>query len=214
MDPFYYELIGYAASVLVAISLVMSSILRLRIINLVGSALFTVYGLLIRAYPIAVVNFIIVLINLYYLYEMLRKREYFTLLEVQPDSDYLRAFVNFYEKEIRRFLPDFHYQPAADQVAFFVLRNMVPAGLFIGRRDQTDRLVTVLDFVIPGYRDFKIGQYVFGPQAGFFRQRGIHTICSAPGNPAHESYLKRMGFERPPGEGSYLLQVGAGEEPA
>lgn len=214
MNPFYYELVGYAASVLVAISLVMSSILRLRVINLVGSALFTVYGLLIRAYPIAVVNFVIVLINLYYLYEMLRKREYFNLLEVQPDADYLRAFVNFYEKDIRRFLPGFRYQPDADQLAFFVLRNMVPAGLFIGRREPPDRLVTVLDFVIPGYRDFKIGQYVFGPQAGFFGQRGIHTICSAPGNPAHESYLKRMGFERPSGEDAYLLRVSTGKDTA
>ena len=34
------EIIGYIASVLVAISLMMSSILRLRIINLVGASVF------------------------------------------------------------------------------------------------------------------------------------------------------------------------------
>jgi|ERR1051325_4597590 hypothetical protein len=51
-----YELIGYVASVLVAISLTMTSILRLRIINLTGSACFTLYGLLIGAYPVAIVN--------------------------------------------------------------------------------------------------------------------------------------------------------------
>jgi hypothetical protein len=46
-----YELIGYAASVLVAVALTMRSVLRLRLINLVGAATFTVYGLLIHAYP-------------------------------------------------------------------------------------------------------------------------------------------------------------------
>ena len=50
------ELVGYVASILVAISLMMSSILKLRLINLVGSAAFVVYGALIGAYPVAVVN--------------------------------------------------------------------------------------------------------------------------------------------------------------
>ena len=48
----------------------MSSILKLRVINLVGAALFTVYGLLIGAYPVAVMNLFIVLIDLYYLRDM------------------------------------------------------------------------------------------------------------------------------------------------
>ena len=67
----WLEIVGYVASVLVAVSLMMSSILKLRIINLVGSAAFTVYGLLIGAYPVAAVNLLIVFINLYYLRQML-----------------------------------------------------------------------------------------------------------------------------------------------
>ena len=78
-----YEIIGYVASVLVAISLMMSSILKLRIINLFGAVLFTIYGLLIGAYPVAVMNFFIVLIDLYYLREMISLREHYTLFEVQ-----------------------------------------------------------------------------------------------------------------------------------
>lgn len=40
-----YELVGYIASALVAMSMLMTSILRLRIVNLVGSTVFGVYGL-------------------------------------------------------------------------------------------------------------------------------------------------------------------------
>jgi hypothetical protein len=80
---FAYEIIGYLASVLVAISLMMSSILKLRVINLLGAALFTLYGLLIGAYPVAVMNFFIVLIDLYYLRELIPSREQFTLFEAQ-----------------------------------------------------------------------------------------------------------------------------------
>jgi hypothetical protein len=69
-----YEIIGYTASALVAISLMMSSIFKLRVINLIGAALFTLYGLLIGAYPVAVLNFTIVLIDLYYLRETIKSK--------------------------------------------------------------------------------------------------------------------------------------------
>ena len=41
------EFIGYAASILVAFSLMMSSILKLRIINLIGAITFVIYGLMV-----------------------------------------------------------------------------------------------------------------------------------------------------------------------
>ncbi|MGI9180582.1 MAG: hypothetical protein ACR2H9_08795 [Longimicrobiaceae bacterium] len=195
MEPIWiYEIIGYVASALVAISLMMTSILRLRIINLVGSAFFTLYGLLIGAIPVAVVNLFIVGINLFYLYRIFGTREYFRLLEVENRSDYLHYFLSFHEQEIRRFLPSFSYRPTQDQLTFFVLRDLVPAGLFIGEREGENTLRVLLDFVIPGYRDLKIGSFLFSKQAEFFRSRGIERIVSAPGTREHERYLRRMGF--------------------
>jgi hypothetical protein len=188
------EIVGYVASVLVAISLMMSSILKLRLINLVGSAAFVVYGALIGAYPVAVVNLLIVFINLYYLRQMLGSREYFRLLQVSPDSEYLRAFLDYHAGEIQRFLPGFAYAPGERPLIFFVLRDMVPAGLFIGEARGDGALRVVLDFVIPQYRDFKTGRYVFQDQAAFFRAHGITQIVSDAGSRVHSEYLRRMGF--------------------
>lgn len=188
------EIVGYVASVLVAISLMMSSILKLRLINLVGSAAFVVYGALIGAYPVAVVNLLIVFINLYYLRQMLGSREYFRLLQVSPDSEYLRAFLDYHADEIQRFLPGFAYAPGERHLIFFVLRDMVPAGLFIGETRGDGALRVVLDFVIPQYRDFKTGRYVFQDQAEFFRDHGIREIVSDAGSRVHNEYLRRMGF--------------------
>ena len=189
-----YEIIGYVASVLVAVSLMMTSILKLRVINLVGSACFTAYGLLIGAYPVAVVNFIIVIINCYYLYEASRTREYFKLLKVQPDSEYLRYFLNFNEAEIKKFVPDFSYEPAARPEVLFVLRDLVPAGLIVAEPLAPASLLINLDFVIPGYRDFKIGRYVFCERKDFFRERGVEKVYSRSGTRAHQDYLRSMGF--------------------
>lgn len=189
-----YEIIGYVASALVAISLMMTSILRLRIINLVGAVFFTLYGLLIGSIPVAAVNVFIVGINLYYLYRIFGTKEYFRLLEVDNHSKYLRYFLTFHQDEIRRFLPSFAYRPTREQLTFFVLRDLVPAGLFIGEREGEDTLRVILDFVIPGYRDFKIGSFVFSEQAEFFRRRGIERIISDGGTKEHAQYLRRMGF--------------------
>ncbi len=191
-----YELIGYLASVLVAVSLMMSSIVKLRIINLVGAVCFTVYGLVIHAYPVASVNAFIIIIDTYYLIEMFSQKEYFTILEVHADSEYLKRFLLFYQRDIARFFPDVAIVPSDTHMIFFVLRNMVPTGLFIAETRDRQSLMTILDFVIPGYRDFKIGEFIFSKSAEFFLQKGFRTLYSPPSSQAHEAYLHRMGFRQ------------------
>jgi hypothetical protein len=189
-----YELIGYAASLLVAISLMMGSILRLRVINLIGALFFSAYGLLIQAYPVAAVNFFIVLIDLYYLVQMLRTKEFFRLLEVQPNSEYLRYFLKYHAADIRKFQPGFDLGED-NLLVFFILRNLVPAGLLIGELREDNRLMVQLDYAIPGFRDLRTGRFVFQDQAQAFRERGVQRIYTQPGAPAHNRYLRQMGFQ-------------------
>lgn len=187
------ELTGYVASVIVAVSLMMSSLLRLRLVNLAGSLLFAAYGFAIGAIPVAAVNGFIVLVNLYYLARMLRTREFFRILEVVPGSEYLRYFLELNRAEIRRFLPAFEAAPA-DALSFFILRGVIPAGLFIGERAGDGTLRVRLDYVLPGYRDLKVGRFLFQERADFFRERGVRRFVSDPGSRSHERYLRRMGF--------------------
>ncbi|MBO3445294.1 YgjV family protein [Clostridium sp. CCUG 7971] len=64
------EWIGYGASVLIVISLMMTSIIKLRIINSLGCFLFVIYGMYVKAYPVAISNAVIILINIYNLYNL------------------------------------------------------------------------------------------------------------------------------------------------
>ncbi len=189
-----YQLIGYIASVLIALSMMMNSILRLRVINLVGAASMTIYGLLINAYPIAVLNAFIVLIDVFYLYGIFNKKEYFSLLQVRPESRYLEYFVDFHKIDIRKFVPGFEHAPADTDLAVFVLRDTVPAGVMIVEGDVTPDARVKLDYVVEKYRDFKVGNFVFCEKASVFRDRGIRRLISEPGTPPHAKYLERMGF--------------------
>ena len=59
--------IGYTASVIIVLSMMMNSIVKFRWINLFGALLFSTYGFLIGAIPVGILNGIIVLVDIYYL---------------------------------------------------------------------------------------------------------------------------------------------------
>ena len=187
------ELIGYLGSILVAISLMMKSLLRLRIINLFGALFFTIYGVLLSAYPVAFLNGIIVCIDLYYLFQMWQQKDFFTLLEVSPEGKYLNAFVQFYRDDILEIIPTYTSTTGNDVLCFFILRNMMPAGPFIARVRDAEAQIQ-LDYVIPNYRDFKVGRFIFEENAAFFRERGIRRFVSDGGSPIHRKYLEKMEF--------------------
>ena len=201
MDTFnWLEWLGYAASAIILISLIMSSVKRLRWINLAGSAVFAVYGILIGSIPVAVMNIGIVIINIYYLVQMYGQKEYFKILNIGPDSEYLKSFLSFYEREISRFS---HFDTDAisrSEVRFFILRNMVVAGIFICSREDHATLKIELDFATPMYRDFKIGRFIFEKQRGFFRDIGVTRLIAISDNPAHTKYLAKMGFTHGDGD--------------
>ena len=191
------ELVGYLGSAFVVISLTRTSILKLRVFGLVGAAIFLIYSLIIEAYPIAVVNAVIVGIHVFFLRGLLSKKsEFFTTLEVKGDSRYLDYFLRFHEDDIRTYREDFRFEPAEDQIRVFVLRDLVPAGLLIGRACADHALEVELDYVIPRYRDFRIAEFLFSSRSGVFTDPLCERAWSIPGTDINIAYLERMGFHR------------------
>jgi hypothetical protein len=190
----YVEWFGYAASVVVAVSLLMSSLIRLRWINMVGALMFTAYGLMIHAYPVALLNFTIAGINVYYLTRTYRRKDQFKVVPAGADGALLAEFLRDQEHGIRRYFPGFALAPETPEVAFFTLRNAHVAGVILSRRLTPDTLLLTLDYVTPEYRDFKMGRFVFEECAAVFRERGIARLASEPHSPEHRAYLQKMGF--------------------
>ncbi len=202
MDPStIVEIVGYAASGLIVLSISQRSILRLRLLGLVGSLTFLIYSVFIAAYPVALVNTTVALIHLWYLRKLIRhKDEVFRVLHVLPTSRYLVDFLDHYADEIQgRFQPGFQYEPNEKQVTAFILRDMVPAGLFIGEETDEGVFEVKLDFVIPQYRDFKIGKYVYTPDGELLRGITAKAVSALASNREHAQYLERMGFAQSAG---------------
>ena len=212
-----YELIGYLGSALIVISLSRKSLLKFRLWGLAGSIVFLVYSMLIEAYPIAVVNVVIIVIHLWFIRNLLSKtKEFFTVLKVRSDSRYLLFFLDFYRSEIDRFQPEFSYDPDAVDITVFILRDAVPAGLFIGKVHSDSTVEVKLDFVTPLYRDFKAGEFLSSTRSGVFENTMCDTAWTISGTAEHVQYLERMGFEPtalPDGNPIYSKDISALHEP-
>jgi len=71
----------------------MRSIVKFRWINLLGASTFSIYGFLIGALPIGILNGFIALIDIYFLYSTYSKKEVFQTLEVHADNKYLHQLI-------------------------------------------------------------------------------------------------------------------------
>ncbi|MDF2590815.1 MAG: hypothetical protein K0S75_281 [Clostridia bacterium] len=201
----WLEWLGYLSSIIVAISLLMSSIIKLRWYNLLGSILFAVYGYMIHAAPVAAINTIVVFINIYYLYKIYTEKEYFKLIEINEENNYIKGFFDFYKNDITKYFPDFKFTLEGTSTCFFILRNMVPAGIFVASEDDEESLLINLDFVMPEYRDFKIGKYVFEDNEKYFKEKGYKKLYCNASNNEQSAYLKKMGFKKISQNGKDLM---------
>lgn len=69
------EIMGYVASIMVAISLTMKDIVKLRILNFIGCSFFVVYGVMISAMPVVATNAFIACVNVYFLFKMYQEND-------------------------------------------------------------------------------------------------------------------------------------------
>jgi hypothetical protein len=203
----WIEILGYAASVLVAISLTMKSLARLRFLNLLGAILFVAYGAWVQAYPVLAVNGFIVVVNVVYLLKMRPGgSEAFDLMVIRrAENSYLRRFLEFHGDDISRFFPGFNLDEIHEPKIAFILRDVSPVGIVICNQEG-DALRVHLDYVIPSHRDFQCAQYFYQSWSEVMDCPGVTRFVAQTEVKPHRSYLQKMGFQPEPalGPGWYV----------
>lgn len=62
-----YELIGLIAGIFVLISFLFKDVRTIRLFNIIGAAVFVIYGILINALSVWILNGILIFVHLFYL---------------------------------------------------------------------------------------------------------------------------------------------------
>jgi len=193
----FLEIFGYVSSVMIAVSLMMSNILRLRILNAIGALTFAIYGYFVGAYPVVAVNGWIFLVDIYFLYKMLSEKNFFKLLEgIDHDSPYLANFIDFYKDDISKFFPNFNSDKLEKPEIVFILRNLVPAGIFIFCKNEKEKTIDImLDYTIPDYRDMKNTSFLLFDKKEHFKNNDFNKYQTRSCVKEHSGYLKKMNFK-------------------
>ena len=181
--------------------------------NLTGAAIFSVYGFIIGAMPVALLNLFITLINIYHLYRLYGQQDFLKILQVKPENKYLEFFLEHHKQEINSYFPGFYESftnkviDSGELLCFFILRNAAIAGIFIGKRQKKKKLFVEIDFTIPEFRDLKSGKYIYMQNVCYFENMGIENLVADPHNKKHYQYLKKMGFTEQTTENGKVLLV-------
>ena len=184
------EIFGYIGSALVVVSMLMSSIVKLRVVNTVGSIVSGIYALIVRAFPLVLMNGCLIIINLYNLFKLLKTNQVYDLVDGNADDALVAYFLERYADDIKACFPGFKKEDVCGKKAYIVCCDGNPAGVLVG--DEKDGEIDILiDYSIPSYRDCSVGTYLYSQLPA----KNIKKLVYAQNKTeVHVSYMNKMGF--------------------
>jgi ribosomal protein S18 acetylase RimI-like enzyme len=201
------EWIGYIASTLVLVSLSLSSLVKLRIFNFFGSAIFSFYGFYIGALPVGWMNLFIALFNIYYLRFLLFKKELFDVVKASDEDAFLKKYLTYHQSDIKHFFPHFEIAATKNTQILLALRNATVAGVFIvAERDNKEGEI-LLDYVSPQFRDYKTGRFLLHKYQSHYANNDIEELVCRTTNKQHIKYVTKMGFQLDEASHNYRLRI-------
>lgn len=200
---FWIELFGYLGSALVVVSMLMASVVKLRIVNTVGSVVSGTYALIIGSFPLALMNGCLIVINLYNLYKLLKTEQKYDLLHCNADDRFVSFFLEKNLEDIRKYFHDFDGKTGDADVVYLVLCEDKAAGILLGKEMGGGVVDAFIDYTTPAYRDCSVGTFLYSK----LPLHGIRKlVLSRRQTDDHSDYLHKMGFVKE--QGIYTRTLG------
>ena len=188
------EITGYIGSALVLLSFLMTSVIKLRVFNCLGSIVSFIYAMIIKAYPTALMNFFLIIINAYFLYKSTNFKREYALVEVKRGDPFMDYLVREYADDIQSVFPGVSLDFKTAENCYIICCHRQPVAFTIttGNKEETELL---LDYSIPEYRDYSVGEYLYGQ----FKSKGIKKLVYRGPADNHTAFLKKMGYQQKDG---------------
>ncbi len=194
----WLQVIGWVGSAVLVVSLLQTRVLRLRQLNLVASLLLIVFNAAVGVWPMVAMNVAIAGINVWHLVRLLRTRHdpgTYEVVEIDPGEPYLAHVLSRHRADIERFNPALRDELGPDGFACLVLREGETVGVMLARDHGGGVAQVELDYVLPRFRDFTPGEFVYG-HSGVFTSRGFRRVIAPRHMREAEAYLDGVGFRR------------------
>jgi hypothetical protein len=147
-------------------------------------------------------NVTLTAINVFYIVPLLRGRHdlrTFEVVEISPNQAYLKHLIHEFDADIQHFDPGFSGDAAARiNLGFLILTGAETVGLVLARNAGHGSAQVDLDYVVPRYQGFTLGEFVYRPH-GPLAARGYRRVIAPPRMQNAGDYLTDVGF-RPEGD--------------
>ena len=198
------ELVGYTGSLLVIISMLMTSLTKLRVVNSIGCIVFATYALIIKSYPTAAMQACLLIINCIGLYNLSKNKKQYSITELKNGDSYINFFIESYKNDIEKFFPKvggFSATSVSDDKAkiFMTVTGSTTVGIMLARKVTDDTLEIDLDYTVPAYRDCSAGKFLFE----YLEEKGWKKLLAKNEIAEHKEYLNKMGFKA---QGDYFVK--------
>lgn len=190
MTEIIYEIIGYIGTALVLFSMMMTSVVKLRLVNILGSLFSMTYALLAGAYPVALLNAGLIIINLFQLIRYKMHRRSFKALRVSQNDESFKYFMSLFDENIKKFFPSFSLNVTDKTQIYMIYDQSEAVGVLTAEVDGKVAVIS-LDYTTPKYRDTSVAKFLFS----YLKKNGIKQFETPYGTPEHNKYLMKMGFE-------------------
>ena len=162
------EAVGYIGTALVVLSMTMTSVLRLRIVNIAGSAVSVFYAAAVGAYPVVFLNAILIAVNAAKIVQFFRLEKSYHLIETNGGAGLPNYLAQKYNDDILNYFP----------------------GFKAGKIDGEKTFHISIDYTTPAYRDNSAGLFLYKEIA----RRGVKKAVLETSAKNHEAYMYKIGF--------------------
>ena len=154
-EPFemniYLEIFGYIGTALVIVSMMMTSVLKLRIINMCGGLISLIYAVCVNTWPVVVLNACLITINFVQTVRALRGRDEVTLVKVGENDPTARHLLGIWQNDFEKQYPDCNLQEIKGSSTHILYVGHEAIGFSVSTEKKETQDSDIL-YLAPAYR--------------------------------------------------------------
>ena len=190
-NQLYIELFGYLGSILVVVSMLMSSVIKLRVINIIGSVISGTYALIIGSFPLALMNICLIIINLYNIFKLKKESHKYEIVKGDIQDSLFKYLVNHYGTDIKSYFSDIDIEKVSGDTVYYVFCNEAPVGLFVGNQ-KDEKIDVIIDYTVQSYRDCSVAKFLYIAM----NKEGFNQLEIKNPTEKHILFLNKMSYQK------------------
>lgn len=185
----WLEIFGYIGTALVVISMMMTSVIKLRIINMCGSVVSLIYAVCVNTWPVVVLNACLICINLVQTVRQLMKRRSVLALGADAGDATVQHLFGIWQKDFQKCYPEYSLRATEEWEIHILYVGKEPVGVLLGAQNGSRFHLRAL-YLVPAFRTK--GVTVRALKA--LKEKGICVVTAYGHSPKRDRTLRRLGF--------------------